>query len=62
MATYFVSLPTPLVLATWASFAASVVSTLSMTVFLSRAEGISFPRAFVRGIRAAIAWVFWFLP
>lgn len=61
-AAYLVALPRLLILAAWASFVASVASTLSMTVFLSRAEGIGFPRALVRGIRAALAWVFWFLP
>jgi hypothetical protein len=60
--TYFVTPPTPVLLAGWLLFLPSVSAAFALAVLVARREGVGLVRAVGRGVRAALRWIFWLLP
>jgi hypothetical protein len=58
----FVSMPSGLVAAAFIALATSAVAILVATGAAARRDGVSYPRAMLRGAEGAFRWLFWFLP
>jgi len=59
---YLATLPALLLLAGWLLFLGSVAAAFVLGVVTARREPIGRVRAVGRGFRAALSWIFWFLP